>query len=407
MRLIPKKLAGHYKTAHRAGLRHVKRRPYILPLFGLLLGLLIVGLIFLGKGGHTYIETNYHVVYLFDSGQKRTIDTKAQTVGELIGKLNLHLIPQDVVEPSLNTPIVEDNFRVNIYHARPVTVIDGDHKVVTLTAQLSARVAAETAGLKIRPEDIASFSTGEIKDNVIGEQVVVRRATPITINLYGSQVPTYTLATTVGGLLSEKHVTLDNGESVSPSLSTPIKPKMVVFVLSKGSHVQTAEETIPVPTKVINDASLSFGTTVTRQQGSEGKQLTTYLISGQKGKLPTKKIIQRIIIEPPVPKIVARGTTIDINGDKTSIMADAGISSGDYAYANFIISHESGWRVTAANPSGAYGLCQALPGSKMATAGGDWATNPITQLRWCSGYASRSYGGWANAYYHWLNYSSW
>lgn len=388
-------------------MRHVKRRPYILPLFGLLLGLLIVGLIFWGKGGHTYIETNYHVVYLFDSGHKRTIDTKAQTVGELISKLNLHLIPQDVVEPTLNTPIVEDNFRVNIYHARPVTVVDGDHKVVTLTAQLSARVAAQTAGLVIRPEDIATFSTGDIKDNVIGEQVVVRRATPVTINLYGTQVPTYTLATTVEGLLSEKHVKLDNGESVSPSPKTPINPKMVVFVLAKGSHVVSVNETIPVPTQVINDASLSFGTTVTRQNGSPGKQLTTYLISTQKGNLPTKKIIQRIIIEPPVPKIVARGTTIDINGDKTAIMADAGISSGDYAYANFIISHESGWRVTASNPSGAYGLCQALPGSKMSTSGSDWATNPITQLRWCSSYATRSYGGWANAYYHWLNSYSW
>lgn len=407
MRLIPKKLTGHYKAAHLAGLRHVRRRPYILPLFGLLLGLAIVGLIFLSKGGHTYIETNYHVVYVFDSGKKRTIDTQAPTVGALINRLNLHLIPQDVVEPSLNTPIVEDNFRVNIYHARPVTVIDGSRKVVTLTAQLSAREVAQTAGLTVRPEDIASFSTGDIKDNVIGEQVVVRRATPITINLYGSQVPTYTLATTVEGLLSEKHIKLDNGENVSPSVQTQITPKMVVFILSKGTHVQSIEETIPIPTEVINDASLSFGTTVTRQDGSTGKQLTTYLFSTQKGQPITRKIIQRIIIEPPVPKIVARGTTIDINGDKTSIMAAAGIPSGDFAYANFIISHESGWRVTAANYSGAYGLCQALPGSKMATAGSDWATNPITQLRWCSGYASRSYGGWANAYYHWLNNYSW
>jgi len=42
----------------------------------------------------------------------------------------------------------------------------------------------------------------------------------------------------------------------------------------------------------------------------------------------------------------------------------------------------------------------------MATAGADWATNPITQLRWCSGYASR-YGGWAGSYNHWLAYHSW
>jgi uncharacterized protein YabE (DUF348 family) len=407
MKLLPKFLTRRYHAVHRSSRRHIRNRPYILPILGLVLGFVIVGAMVFSKGGHTYTISDSHVVFVFDSGKKRTIDTKAPTVGALIVRLNLHLIPQDVVEPSLDTPIVEDNFRVNIYHARPVTIIDGTTKMVTLTAQKSARVVAENAGLKVNPEDIASFQQGEIKDNVIGEQVVIARATPINLNLYGTEVPSYTQAHTVAQLLEEKHIKLDNGESVNPTLPTKITPGLQVFVLAKGSQVVTVQETIPAPTQVISDASLSFGTTVVRQNGAPGKQLTTYLVVDQKGVEVSRKIIQQAIIQAPVPQIVARGTTIDINGDKTSIMAAAGIASGDYAYANFIVSHESGWRVTAANPSGAYGLCQALPGSKMATAGADWATNPITQLRWCSGYAARSYGGWANAYYHWLSFRSW
>jgi hypothetical protein len=43
----------------------------------------------------------------------------------------------------------------------------------------------------------------------------------------------------------------------------------------------------------------------------------------------------------------------------------------------------------------------------MASAGADWATNPITQLRWCDGYATSRYGGWAAAYNHWLAYHVW
>lgn len=59
-----------------------------------------------------------------------------------------------------------------------------------------------------------------------------------------------------------------------------------------------------------------------------------------------------------------------------------------------LIARESGWSVTATNPStGAYGLPQALPGSKMATAGPDWATNPRTQIRWMLGYVNGRYGG--------------
>jgi hypothetical protein len=54
---------------------------------------------------------------------------------------------------------------------------------------------------------------------------------------------------------------------------------------------------------------------------------------------------------------------------------------------------ESGWRWNAANPSsGAYGIPQALPGSKMATAGADWRTNPATQIEWGLGYIRDRYG---------------
>ncbi len=57
-----------------------------------------------------------------------------------------------------------------------------------------------------------------------------------------------------------------------------------------------------------------------------------------------------------------------------------------------LIRRESGWDVHAQNPSGAYGLPQALPGSKMASAGADWADNPATQIRWMVGYVQK-YGG--------------
>ncbi|MER5350105.1 transglycosylase SLT domain-containing protein [Kitasatospora sp. NPDC002551] len=67
-----------------------------------------------------------------------------------------------------------------------------------------------------------------------------------------------------------------------------------------------------------------------------------------------------------------------------------------------IIAHESSWNVTAVNPSsGAYGLAQALPGSKMATHGADWKTNPTTQIRWALDYMNERYGSPNNAWAFW------
>lgn len=87
-----------------------------------------------------------------------------------------------------------------------------------------------------------------------------------------------------------------------------------------------------------------------------------------------------------------------------------GIPESDWGYVNFIINHEGGWDgVQKWNHagSGAYGICQSLPHTKMATAGPDYMTNPITQLKWCDSYAKSRYGGWFNAYQAWLSQSWW
>ncbi|KAF4410732.1 MULTISPECIES: transglycosylase SLT domain-containing protein [Streptomyces] len=67
-----------------------------------------------------------------------------------------------------------------------------------------------------------------------------------------------------------------------------------------------------------------------------------------------------------------------------------------------IVDHESSWNYRASNPSsGAYGLMQALPGSKMSSAGADWQTNPATQIKWGLGYMSDRYGGPCGAWEFW------
>jgi uncharacterized protein YabE (DUF348 family) len=416
------KFIEQYQSARIQGRSQLHRRPYLIPVFGLLLGAVIVAGVLWAHGGRPSEFSNAHVVFLFDNGKQETLDTKATTVGQLVNRLPLHLIPQDVVEPAANTPIVEDNFRVNIYRARPVTVVEGSTKIVTLTAQKSARQVAEQAGLKINPEDLATFAQGNLAQNIIGEQVIVSLATPITLNLYGSQVAAYTQAKTIGGMLQEKHIKLGSGENVSPAASTKITPGMEIFVLNKGVQVATIASAILAPMQNIADSSLSFGTTVVRQTGVAGKKIDTYLITSNNGTETGRSLIQEVIIQNPVPQIVAIGTIIDIDSAKIKLMGEAGISSSDLQYVNYILSRESGWCATKLQGQAGYcppsppvivpgylgyGLGQATPGSKMSSAGSDWETNPVTQLKWCNGYALARYGSWSGAYEHWVAYHNW
>lgn len=84
------------------------------------------------------------------------------------------------------------------------------------------------------------------------------------------------------------------------------------------------------------------------------------------------------------------------------IVADYGIGASEKAMWEYIINRESGFNHYATNASsGAYGLPQSLPGSKMASAGADWQTNPYTQLKWMYGYMTNRYGSIAGAYNFW------
>lgn len=85
-------------------------------------------------------------------------------------------------------------------------------------------------------------------------------------------------------------------------------------------------------------------------------------------------------------------------GDHKHWLKQAGIPESWFNGLNSIIQQESGWRVNATNPSsGAYGIPQSLPGNKMASAGSDWRTNPITQLKWMHSYIKGRYGSLQNA----------
>ena len=85
----------------------------------------------------------------------------------------------------------------------------------------------------------------------------------------------------------------------------------------------------------------------------------------------------------------------------SGMLGSYGWSSSEFGCLVSLWNLESGWNVYASNPSsGAYGIPQALPGSKMASAGPDWQSNAATQIRWGLGYIKSLYGSPCGAWSH-------
>lgn len=400
----------------------MSRHPFAVPFFTLTFLVLITGLVYVlaRQTHHLPHDVGSNIVIISYDHQQQTVPSRHQTVGSLLKKLHIPLAQGDVVEPSEATSIDQDQFRINIYRAVPVTVIDGQNTTFAYSAATTSRSIAQQSGQTVYPEDklITSPVQNFVKSAAIGEQVVIDRATPVNVDLYGTPVVLRTHAKTIGDMMREKNILLQKNDQIVPSVNTPITAGQQISFLRTGTKTVTTTEEIPMPVQTIADDTLAYGTNAVRQQGTPGQQTVTYQVSLENNVETGRTLIQKVVTKDAVTQIVVVGTSLSgIKGD----MALAGIAASDYQYVDYIVSHESGWcptkiqgqyggcpPLTGEVPTyGGYGLCQSTPPQKMATAGDDWRTNPVTQLKWCSSYAQRRYGSWAAAYQHWLSSHNW
>jgi len=360
------------------------------------------------------------IVIITHDGVVQKVPSTEPTVGALIKSLHIPLYQGDVVEPSLKTHIYQDDFRINIFRAQPVEIVENGQVNYTFSAAFSPRSIAQQQGYKLYPEDIVYKKpiNNFLKSYAIADQVIIRPAKLVYLNFFGHQLTIRTQANTVSQLLADENIKLNSKSIVQPSLDSELVSGDQVFVVNHDTRISLVHQTIPMPIQVVYDSNLAYGTGAIRQQGSNGQEVIVYKEHLTNGQVVSQTVQQTIITTPAVPEIEVEGSSLSgIQAD----MAYAGIPPQDYYYASYIISHESGWCPTKAQgqyycplpsqadymTSNGYGLCQATPGYKMASAGSDWATDPITQLSWCNSYANSRYGGWYNAYIHWIHNGNW
>ena len=383
-----------------------KNHPFVIPVTVFLLLFFVTMITFIGFSGSTIGAGDSRVVVLTVDGKKEVLPTRAATVGDLLQRLNIQTGSEDIVEPSTDTQILDDNMPIKFSHAKPVIVVDGGRKITISSAEDTPEAIAQKAGLTIYPEDkivkqdAVDSPTDVLKEGIAAEKVVIDRAKPVNINLYGTPITLRTQAKTVGEVLQEKNIKPIDGDTVQPSPDTPLSDNILIFVLQHGKQVQNQEEVIPMPVETVADPTVPIGQTVIKQQGVPGKKIVTYEIEIVNGKEASRKPLQEVIISQPIKQVVARGTKVLLTGSKADWLAGSGISNGDYGSADYIISRESGWRPGAVSANRCIGLGQSCSGS-LAGACPNWASDPVCQLNFFDRYAKSHYGSWSRAYSFW------
>jgi resuscitation-promoting factor RpfB len=397
--------------------KFILKHPFLIPVTTFFVVVFFGMGMFVTVGATTGGAKDTKIVNVFVDGENQTHTTRAKTVGDLLDRLGVNTVPEDIVEPAKDAVILEDNTQINVYRARPVELQDGERTITVLSAQRSPRLVAADAGIDLMPEDEVTLSArgDALLESSASEKLFIDRSVEVRLTVYGVLTTIRTTADTVEELLQKENISLLENESTQPeNIKTPITGGMLISINRPGVKTLAVTEEIPFNIETETDPNLTVGQSEVRVQGVNGERAVIYEIVEKDGAETERKEIQIVVIKNPVNEVRVRGSkqatlssSINVSADKVALMAAAGISPNDYVYVDYIISKESNWRPGALNGgSGAYGLCQSLPASKMASAGADYLTNPVTQLRWCSGYSSR-YGGWQGAYNAWLAQGWW
>jgi uncharacterized protein YabE (DUF348 family) len=344
------------------------------------------------------------LISVHDRGVETVFLTEADTLQAAFKEAGIEIDSHDAVEPALDEKLVATDYQVNIYRARPVTVIDGATKLKVVTPYQTAEQIIADVGISLYPEDTTSLTRStDILSEGAGLQLKVDRATPFMLDLYGKSNEVRTQAETVADMLAEKQIKLGENDRTSVPLSTPISAGIVIQIWREGKQTITTEEPVAFGVEQIKDADREIGYKAVLTAGVAGKRSVTYQVEVRNGQEVSRTEIAAIVTQQPQTQVEVVGSKSRVvaytgGGSKSEWLAQSKIPQDSWGYADFMVSRESGWNPNAVNKSsGACGLAQALPCSKVP--GNPY--NPIDSLNWMNGYVNGRYGGWQGAYNFW------
>jgi uncharacterized protein YabE (DUF348 family) len=342
-------------------------------------------------------------------GSAVEVSAFGRTVGQVLSAGDITVGEHDLVAPGLDEA-VSDGAQIVVRHGREIDVeVDGQQRTVWTTA-LTVGEAVEGLGLR-DDETLLSAS----RSASVTREDLLRVSTQKTIHLAvdGQVIDGVTSAGTVRDALREIGLVLNEGDRVSVPLDATATDGLVVLVTRAATSGETVTEAVPFTEQEVEDPTLVKGTREVETAGRAGVRTTTYSTATVGGAVVDRQVVASAITVEPVTQVVRVGTMelasgVDITVSPGSaqelgkaMAAERGWGDDQFACLLQLWNKESGWRVDAENrSSGAYGIPQALPGSKMASVAADWRTNPATQITWGLNYVAGRYstpcGAWSS-----------
>lgn len=365
-----------------------------------LYGVVLAGLL---GGTASWVTESGKTVDLRVDGQVRQVHTGAATVEGVLQAAHITVGAHDLVAPDESATVADGDAvvvrRGHLLHL----VVNGKARDVWVNAD---SVDEALSQLGYDSKALVSVSRSKRLD---GSATSLSITSPklVTFRADGRTVRVLTFGPTVAQALAQAHLTLGAHDEISVKPTSPVSDLQVVTIHRVTYKYSVVRQDVPFDTVRSEDPNRASGTSAVLSAGQAGVRQVTYQLRFVDGKLAGRVVYTNRVVQQPVSQRTAVGTRPAgpvASGTAQQIAAGMvsarGWGGDQFSCLVSLWNKESGWRTNAANSSGAYGIPQALPGSKMASAGPNWQSDAATQISWGLSYIASVYGNPCSAWAH-------
>ena len=249
-------------------------------------------------------------ITIYDNGTSETltIKTDATTVSEVLDRISITIDANDIVEPATHEPILSDNFRINIYRARPILVIDGIRQYKIMTATENPTAIASQAGIVLLDADIVKLTTSDnFLESGLPLAYTVFRAKTINFNFYGQALTIRTNANTIAEFLAQRNIAITTIDWLSKPPDTVLTENLNLSLYRQGKNTISTEEEVAFVEQITHDYTHNIGYRAISAPGKAGLKTVTYAVTMQDGQEVSREVISEIVTQEPITQLVTIG----------------------------------------------------------------------------------------------------
>jgi uncharacterized protein YabE (DUF348 family) len=239
-------------------------------------------------------------------GHEAHIRTYDATVGQVLRDQGYTPGAHDAISPSPNAPVT-DGGKIMLERGRLMRLtVDG----VTQDQWTRAQSVGDALSQLNVVTKGAWVSTGPSSQIPLSGIAVQIRTPKQVVLMDGSGLPRRVTTTdaTIGDLLHDQRISLGPHDSVSPSLSLPVKAGMQISISRNGTSIITVTETVDPPLQTIQDPTMNEGTSKVTSPGQAGSQIVTYRVTKHNGVETGRTQLSVQVTKKAVAKVVRQGT---------------------------------------------------------------------------------------------------